>query len=75
VFLLVYNLLGFGTGPTAAAWLASRMTSDGDVGIAIGAMSLAIAPIICLFFFAGLAPMRRAVVAVAQGVEQPTPQR
>lgn len=67
VFLLVYNLLGFGTGPTAAAWLAGRLTSDGDVGIAIGAMSLAIAPIICVLFFAGLGPMRRAVRDVAEG--------
>lgn len=64
VFLFSYNLLGFGAGPTIAAWLAGRMPTPGDLGSALALMFLAITPIVLLLFFLGLKPMRLAVAEV-----------
>lgn len=62
-FLFVYNIVGFGTGPTVAAWLASHMPTPGDLGAALTLMFIVVSPIAFALFLAGLRPMRKAVAA------------
>jgi MFS family permease len=62
-FLFVYNIVGFGAGPTVAAWLASQMPAPGDLGTALALMFVVISPIAILLFLGGLRPMRGAVAA------------
>ena len=64
IFLFSYNLLGFGAGPTLVAWLSTHIAADGHaIGTALTLTFVGAAPIIMLFFFLGLGPMRFAVAA------------
>lgn len=62
-FLFVYNLIGFGAGPTVAAWLAAHMPTQGDLGAALALMFIAVSPVAVALFLAGLRPMRQAVAS------------
>ena len=73
-FLFVYNIVGFGAGPTVAAWLASQMPAPGDLGAALTLMFIVVSPVATALFLAGLRPMRGAVAAVrAPLAHQATP--
>lgn len=65
LFLLVYNLFGFGLGPTTAAWLAEhRLGGPQAIGDALAIVAAIAAPLAFLCMAAGLRPMRRAVSAM-----------
>lgn len=65
-FLFVYNIVGFGAGPTLAAWLASHMPVAGDLGAALALMFVVVAPIAVALFLVGLRPMQAAVAATRE---------
>ncbi|MCK9540841.1 MAG: MFS transporter [Novosphingobium sp.] len=78
VFLFIYNLLGFGLGPTAAAILIDAPAPlGGSLGAALASLFVLIAPFATLLFILGMAPMRRAVEATAAvtkgGANSPVP--
>jgi MFS family permease len=61
-FLMTFNLLGLGVGPSVVAALTSFVFRDpAMVGWAIAATYAIVMPIAALCFASGLAPMRRAV--------------
>lgn len=65
LFLLVYNLFGFGLGPTTAAWLAEhQLSGPQSIGMALAIVAAFATPLAFLCMAAGLRPMRRAVAAM-----------
>jgi len=64
VFLMIYNIVGFGLGPALAA-LAGRELFGNDIGLGMVATWAVVAPLAVLFMLAGLGPMRRAVEDVS----------
>ncbi|MCC2601064.1 hypothetical protein [Sphingopyxis yananensis] len=64
-FLLCYNIIGFGAGPTVVAFLSNHLKADGSaLGVALALTFLLVTPIVLLCFYFGLKPMRAAVSGV-----------
>ena len=62
-FLFVYNLVGFGLGPTVVALLSQQLFAgpEGNIGSALQLTFLVFAPLSALCLTTGFAPMRNAV--------------
>ena len=72
LFLFIYNIVGFGSGPTLVAWLATKPAPlGGSLGVAMSSAFLLLAPLVWLLFWIGRAPMRRAVQAVQLASDGP----
>lgn len=60
VFLMVYNIVGFGFGPAVVALVARRLFAN-DIGSGMALTWVVVTPMIVILMIAGLRPMRRAV--------------
>jgi MFS family permease len=66
LFLLVYNLFGFGLGPVSAAWLAEHYLGGPEaIGEALAIVVVVAVPLSMACLALGMRPMRRAVAAVS----------
>ena len=65
LFLFVYNILGFGLGPSIVAGISDFVIGGGrgDIGLAMAVTFAMFTPLAVGAFIAGLRPMRRAVDA------------
>ncbi len=70
VFLMIYNLVGFGLGPAAVA-LVSRLLfgEQGDIASAMAITFVAVTPLAVLCFALARKPMREAAAAIAEAGE------
>ena len=66
IFLLIYNVLGYGLGPSIMAGISDfALGAKGGLGLAMTITFAVFAPLAALTFALGLGPMRRAVDAAA----------
>jgi len=65
LFLFVYNIVGFGLGPSIVAGVSDFVVGGGrgDIGLAMALTFAVFTPLAVAAFVLGLAPMRRAVDA------------
>jgi MFS family permease len=64
LFLFVYNIVGFGFGPSVVAGISDFLIGGGgDISLAMACTFAVATPITAVVFFLGLRPMRRAVAA------------
>lgn len=70
VFLMVYNLVGFGLGPAAVALVSKLLLgAKGDIAAAMAITFVTVTPLAMLFFALAMKPMRAAVAAIAEAGE------
>ncbi|MBK9010368.1 MFS transporter [Novosphingobium sp.] len=70
VFLMVYNLVGFGLGPAAVALVSKLLFGEqGDIASAMAITFVAVTPLAMLCFALAGKPMREAAAAIA-GTEE-----
>lgn len=66
IFLFIYNIVGFGLGPSVTAAISDFMIpGSGNIGVAVAITVGIVAPLAMICFALGLRPMRRAVAAQA----------
>lgn len=66
VFLMVYNLVGFGLGPAATAMLSRLLYGEqGDIASGMAWTWIIVAPLAMLCFVLALKPMREAAEAIS----------
>jgi MFS family permease len=62
LFILTFNLVGFGVGPSMMAWFTTHLFRDPQaVHLSVATTYAIVAPIAWLMFLAGLRPMRAAM--------------
>lgn len=66
-FLLAYNIVGFGLGPSLVAGLSDFvLRGENTIGPSLAILFAVLPPIVILLFVLGMKPMRRAVEAAEQ---------
>jgi MFS family permease len=66
VFLLVYNIIGFGFGPAVVALISRWMAQDGgNIGLALALSYAVVTPLAIALLALGMKPMRAAVLEVS----------
>jgi MFS family permease len=75
LFILIFNLVGYGVGPSLVGWLTVHVYRDPmAVNLSIATAYANVAPLAWIMFFGGLKPMRQAMAlaeAHGGGAERP----